>query len=74
VSVKDDFSIIVDKSFRVNVIGYSNSKYDNESNIVIKQNDMVKKFSIDEAELAYRVEFYKDNKFCGMITVKFDKE
>lgn len=71
--VKDDFSVLVDESFRVNVIGYSNPNKKNESNIVIKREDMIKRFSIDNSESEYRVEFYKDNKYCGMIVVKFSK-
>jgi len=62
---------ILDSSFRVNVIGFSKPGVESEDNILLTKNDMVKNFSIDNSSTEYRVEFYKENKFIGMITIKF---
>jgi hypothetical protein len=32
---------------------------------------MIKRYSIDKNGQIYRIEFYKQNKFAGMILVKF---
>lgn len=60
------------EGFRVNVIGYSNKNVKNESNINIEKNDIQKFYSVDKEGKIYRIEFYKKDKFAGMILVKFD--
>lgn len=56
---------------RVNVIGFSKVGVDSEDDILLKKSDMVENFSIDNNKKEYRVEFYKDSNFYGMITIKF---
>lgn len=68
--VKNSFKVLKSE-LRVNVIGFSKQGVDSEDNIVLKKIDMVNSFSIDNSNKEYRVEFYKDNKFSGMITIKF---
>lgn len=68
--VKNSFKIL-SKDYRVNVIGFSKAGVDSEDNIVLTKQEMVENFSIDNNKNQYRVEFYKDNNFCGMITIKF---
>ena len=68
--VSDDFMIENMQNIRVNVIGYSGSKK-NESGIAIRKNQLSRRYSIDKKSRIYRVEFYKDNKFCAMNLVHF---
>ena len=69
--VNDDFNIVEDNNYRVNVIGYKSEKHRSESGISIKLKDLDRRFSIDESEKVYRVEFYKNNEFCFMSKVHF---
>ncbi len=69
--VKDDFSIIGDGSYRVNVIGFTSKKHKNEIGVDIHLKDFNKYFSVDKDHKVYRVEFYKNNKFCSMSMVHF---
>ncbi|MDK2061285.1 M99 family carboxypeptidase catalytic domain-containing protein [Aliarcobacter butzleri] len=71
IDVKNSFKIVKNEFFRVNVIGYSKSGVDSEDDILLKKSDMVDSFSIDTNNKQYRVEFYKDNNFYGMITINF---
>ena len=70
VIVKKDFIVIDDKKFRVNVIGYTN-KSGIETDHLIKKNMFMHRYSIEKDGNIYRVEFYKNKTFVGMILVKF---
>lgn len=74
VHVNKDFSINPKKNYRVNVIGYKSKNRRNESGIKIKKYQIAKRFSIDKKGQIYRIEFYKNEKFSGMILVKFKKK
>lgn len=69
--VNDDFSIVKDTDFRVNVIGFKSKKHLDESGININYKALNKKFSVDKSHNIYRIEFYKGNRFCFMSTVNF---
>ena len=70
IDIKNDFKI--EKSdFRVNIIGFSKDKIDSEDDILIKKDDIQDNYSIDNNKSKYRVEFYKDGKFYGMIILNF---
>ncbi|KLE03501.1 hypothetical protein N5T96_07620 [Aliarcobacter butzleri] len=71
IDVKNSFKIVKNDFFRVNVIGFSKTGVDSEDDILLKKSDMVDSFSIDTNNKQYRVEFYKDNNFYGMITINF---
>ncbi|QFR49023.1 hypothetical protein FJR48_04500 [Sulfurimonas lithotrophica] len=71
ISVIDDFRILTDSSIRVNVIGYKSKNSKSESGIDIAHEAIVKRFSIDKDEKVFRVEYYKNNKFCSMQMVHF---
>ncbi|MCT7587057.1 M99 family carboxypeptidase catalytic domain-containing protein [Aliarcobacter butzleri] len=71
IDVKNSFKIVKNDFFRVNVIGFSKAGVDSEDDILLKKSDMVDSFSIDTNNKQYRVEFYKDNNFYGMITINF---
>ncbi len=69
--VNVDFKIADEKSTRVNVIGFSAKGKKNESGINIAYSSMVKRFSINKDKKSFRIEFYKNNKFCSMQMVHF---
>ena len=60
------------EGLRVNVIGYSNKNRANESNLNIHKDEIQKYYSVDKEGKIYRIEFYKKDKFAGMILVKFE--
>jgi hypothetical protein len=47
---------------------------DSEDNILIKKSDIQENYSIDNNKTKYRAEFYKDDKFYGMIVLNFLKD
>ncbi|WP_024949913.1 M99 family metallo-carboxypeptidase C-terminal domain-containing protein, partial [Helicobacter pylori] len=73
VEVKESFYIHAMDNIRANVIGFSvsNESKPNEAGYTIKFKDFQKRFSLDKQERIYRIEFYKNNAFSGMILVKF---
>ncbi len=73
VEVKESFYIHAMDNIRANVIGFSvsNESKPNEMGYTIKFKDFQKRFSLDKQERIYRIEFYKNNAFSGMILVKF---
>ncbi|GAA7150002.1 DL-carboxypeptidase Csd4 [Helicobacter pylori] len=73
VEVKESFYIHAMDNIRANVIGFSvsNESKPNEVGYTIKFKDFQKRFSLDKQERIYRIEFYKNNAFSGMILVKF---
>jgi len=68
---KDNFKIAPKDGIRVNVIGYTSKGVDNESGIKIHRNSLMKRYSIDNESESFRIEFYKNNKFCSMSVVQF---
>ncbi len=70
VEVGEYFKVMDKKGYRINVIGYSNSKK-SETDIAIFRRDIPKRFSVDKMGTLYRVEVYKGEKFSGMFLVKF---
>ncbi|MCQ2638937.1 purine-nucleoside phosphorylase [Helicobacter pylori] len=73
VEVKESFYIHGMDNIRANVIGFSvsNENKPNEAGYTIRFKDFQKRFSLDKQERIYRIEFYKNNAFSGMILVKF---
>lgn len=69
--VNDNFKIIKDDDYRVNIIGYKAIGLIDESDITVSHKDFDKRFSIDVDGMVYRVEFYKNNEFCFMSKVNF---
>ncbi|MDQ7832110.1 MAG: M99 family carboxypeptidase catalytic domain-containing protein [Desulfovibrionaceae bacterium] len=72
--------ITVDKSFtvadrgecRVNIIGFSRPGLVNEAGVAVRREDFMDRFSVDKAGRVYRVEVYKQDRFAGMVLVRFD--
>lgn len=69
--VTDDFKILQNNSIRVNVIGYKSKNSKTEAGIDIAYENIDKRFSIDTSNEIFRVEHYKNNKFCSMNMVHF---
>ena len=74
VTTKNSFQIDPINGYRINIIGYSKTGVMSEGGLKIEAKDIVKSYAIDKAETTYMVQFYKDKKFCGMITIKFDDD
>ncbi len=73
IEVDDDFLVKPKDGYRVNVIGFTQKNMKNESGIKVSKKDFIKRFSVDKKGSIFRVEIYneKNNKFAGMILVKF---
>jgi len=69
--INDDFKVMKDKNFRVNVIGYYAKDKKEESDVTISLKDLNKKYSVDNDHKTYRIEFYKKDEFCSMLLVHF---
>lgn len=72
INVKDNFLVIDEKKFRVNVIGYKH-KSGIETGKRIKQSEFIKRYSVENKGKIYRIEFYKGKKFAGMVLVNYLK-
>ncbi len=73
ISVDKYFKVLPKEGYRVNVIGFSNSKK-LETGVAISQKKMPKRFSVDKKGKIFRVEIYKGKKFSGMFLVKFEQK
>ncbi len=73
VPVKHTFLVKKFKGHRVNVIGFTNTTFSNESGLTVTKNNIRKKYSIDKKGTLFRIEVYKSKKFCGMVLVDFGK-
>ena len=75
VEVKDSFRVTPGTDeYRVNVIGWSRQGVENEAGEQIRRGTIPERFSIDTPGEMFRVEVYKDERFSGMILVKFAGE
>ena len=70
IDVQKNFLVKEANNYRINVIGFTN-KSKIETNIKIKKTQIAKRFSVDKKGQVYRVEYYNDEKFAGMILIKF---
>jgi hypothetical protein len=70
--VTADFKVIIqNKDIRVNIIGYTPKSGNDEANVNVSIGDLDPKYSIDQNHKVYRVEFYRGNRFCGMVLAHF---
>lgn len=74
INVKKDFLVQDVKDHRVNIIGFTKKGCSNESGMVVKKENILKKFSIDKKGMIFRIEVYKSKKFSGMVLVDFNKK
>ncbi len=71
VTVRKNFKIQPMRGRRVNVIGYRKSGQRNESGLLIHKKQIISRFSVDMQAEKFRVEFYKEEKYSGMILIDF---
>ncbi|PHM17813.1 MAG: hypothetical protein CJD30_04375 [Sulfuricurvum sp. PD_MW2] len=70
--VSADFKVLnAEKETRVNIIGFTQNGLKDESNVQIELKDLDSKYAVDTSNKSYRIEFYQQNRFCGMILVHF---
>jgi len=71
--VEANETIVVEpqEGYRVNVIGWRQPGVRNESGIEIRKQEIARGFSVDNAGTTFRIEVYKDDKFTGMVLVRF---
>ena len=71
VEFSEKFLIQKDKDIRVNVIGFSKKGVINECEIPISAKQIVKKYSLDNANSLFRIEVYQNDNFCGMVNASY---
>lgn len=70
--VTADFKVInTDKRTRVNIIGFTPRRVKDEANLNVKRKDLDSQYAVDHSEKSYRIEFYQENRFCGMVLAHF---
>ncbi|MDD5716290.1 MAG: M99 family carboxypeptidase catalytic domain-containing protein [Sulfuricurvum sp.] len=70
--VSADFKVINnDSNMRVNIIGFTQKGVKDESNITVSLKDFDERYAIDTQNKRYRIEFYRQNRFCGMVLAHF---
>ena len=69
--VDDDFTVVKSDGLRVNIIGFTDKSHKDESGLSINYRSLDKNYSIDTKKKSYRIEFYDENSFCGMIVANF---
>ncbi len=74
VDVMKSFEVYAKENYRVNIIGYTNPKSSEETGLTISQTEIAKRFSIDKEGNIFRVEFYKEKKFSGMIFIRYKRK
>ncbi|NOZ38130.1 MAG: deacylase [Gammaproteobacteria bacterium] len=69
-------SLLVDPlpGYRANIIGFKKPGLKNEVGVLIRRNDIASRFSVDRKARLFRLEFYKDNKYCGMLLLSFNRK
>jgi hypothetical protein len=71
VGVNRSFTLTPKTGWRANVIGFQRLGLEDESGVDLAKKDIQDRFSLDRDGCVFRVEFYKGNKFAGMILVDF---
>jgi len=71
VKVNNSFKINHLDGYRINIIGFKQKGVSNESGIRVEKSQISRRFSIDKKAQIYRVEVYRENRFCGMLLLDF---
>ncbi|MDE7448421.1 MAG: hypothetical protein K2M51_05190 [Helicobacter sp.] len=58
---------------RVNIIGFSRRNLVSEHDITIQKDQIESKFTLDRSGALVRIEFYRGQKFSGMVIVDFEQ-
>jgi hypothetical protein len=62
------------ENIRVNIIGFVKKGAKDEAGVKVEKSDILQRYSIDKSGNIFRIEFYKNDKFTGMILINFDKQ
>lgn len=73
-TVGQRFSVHPPDGYRVNVIGWTRPGVKNEATYEINKKNIPRRFSVDRNGTLYRVELYREEKFSGMVLVRFDAD
>ena len=71
IKVNNSFKIKPLEGYRINIIGFKQKGITNESGIRVEKSQISRRFSIDKKAQIYRVEVYRENRFCGMLLLDF---
>lgn len=71
VTVREVFTMAPRDGYRVNVIGFRRRGLTDEAGAIVRHRDLPARFSVDAGGHIFRVEIYRDDRFCGMVLVKF---
>lgn len=71
--VETSLEVCPHAGYRVNAIGYDSGKED-ESGLPLHRRLFVERFSVDRGGRIYRVEVYRQERFCGMFLIRFGKD
>lgn len=71
VAVQKEFMIHPIPGRRVNVIGFRKPGTKNESGLLISKKQILARYSVDQQGHKFRVEFYQQDKYSGMILLDF---
>ncbi len=74
VEVKDSFYVDPVPGYRANIIGFRKVGLRNEVGVLIRRADIASRFSVDRQARLFRLEFYKDKKYCGMLLLNFNRK
>ena len=75
IEVKERFQVKPETDdYRVNVIGWTKKGVDNEAWQEIEKGSILKRYSVDEDGELFRVELYKEDKFSGMVLIRFTED
>ncbi len=69
--VKEEFLVVPTPGIRVNSIGFVTPDRTSQDGVVIRRSDIMPRFSQDARERTFRVEFYQQEAFCGMVNIRF---
>jgi hypothetical protein len=61
------FRIEAPKAYRVNVIGFSRPGHRNENGLNVTAKALDPRYAMDKENRKFRVEFYKNGTYCGMV-------
>lgn len=65
------FQIELLDGYRTNVVGFARKGINDDAGVTISFDQLIRSYSIDKAGQLYRVEVYRDDRFCGMVLADF---
>ena len=71
IDVKESFRVEEGSGMRVNIIGFVTPERESQDGVWVKKGDIMSRFSQDVRADVYRIEFYSNGAFCGMVNVRF---